>query len=171
MCRQRREGRFLRDDRRRPRSTDVEGLKPGTLHGWKKNELHVGQPLRFRRSFHDDDETAHEHFIALVNANLDAAPQKTERDHDDKIKGVDEPVSPVSLVAQDEVSTVGPVHFDSETKDGEIAVSVALPEEPTRMFFKIVRARSLKKHSSQSRLETSATAEGKDEPLVTCRKT
>ena len=70
---------------------------------------------------------------ALVTANLDAAPQEAERDHDDKRRRVDEPVSPVSTVAQDEVSTLRSVHSDSETRDDKIAVSVALPEEPTGM--------------------------------------
>ena len=70
---------------------------------------------------------------APVNANLDAAPQVAERDHDDKRRRTDEPVSPVSKVAQDEVSSLSPVHFDSETRDDEIAVDVALPEEPTEM--------------------------------------
>ena len=51
---------------------------------------------------------------ALVNANFDAAPQEAERDHDDKRRRVDEPVSPDSTVAQDEVSTLSSVHFDSE---------------------------------------------------------
>ena len=46
---------------------------------------------------------------------------------------VDEPVSPVLTVAQDEVLASSPVHFDSETKNDEIAVDVALPEEPTGM--------------------------------------
>ena len=70
---------------------------------------------------------------APVNANLDAAPREAERDHNDKGRRVDELVSPVSTVAQDEVSTLSPVHFDSETRDDEIAVDVALPEEPTGM--------------------------------------
>ena len=70
---------------------------------------------------------------APCNANLDAAPQEAERDHDDKRRRIDEPVSPVSTVAQDEVSTLSPVHFDLETRDDEIAVDVALPEEPTGM--------------------------------------
>ena len=70
---------------------------------------------------------------ALVNANRDAAPQEAERDQNDKRRRVDEPVSPVFTVAQDEVSTLSPVHFDSETRDDEIAVDVALPEEPTGM--------------------------------------
>ena len=48
---------------------------------------------------------------ALINTNSDAAPREAERDHDDK----------------------SPVHFDSETKNDEIAVDVALPEEPTGM--------------------------------------
>ena len=40
-----------------------------------------------------------------VNASLDAAPQEAERDHDDKRRRrIDEPVSPVSPVAQDEVN-------------------------------------------------------------------
>ena len=47
----------------------------------------------------------------LINTNLDAAPREAERDHDDTRKGIDEPVSPVSTVAQDEVSTLSPVHF------------------------------------------------------------
>ena len=38
-----------------------------------------------------------------VNANLDAAPQEAERNHDDKRRRIDEPVSPVSTVAQDKV--------------------------------------------------------------------
>ena len=70
---------------------------------------------------------------APFNANLDAAPGEAERDHDDKRRRIDEPVSPVSTVALDEVSTSSPVHFDSETRDDEIAVDVALPEEPTGM--------------------------------------
>ena len=68
-----------------------------------------------------------------VNASPDAAPQEAERDHDDKRRRIDEPVSPVSTVAQDEVSTLGPVPFDSETRNDEIAVDVALLEEPTEM--------------------------------------
>ena len=70
---------------------------------------------------------------ALVNANLDAAPQEAERDQDDKRRRVDEPVSPVSTVAQGGVLTLSPVHLDSETRNDEIAVDVALPEEPTEM--------------------------------------
>ena len=45
---------------------------------------------------------------------------------------------------------LSPVHFDSETRDDEIVVDVALPEEPT--VKKAVGAGSRKKHSSQSRL-------------------
>ena len=70
---------------------------------------------------------------ALVSANLDTAPQEAESDHDDKRRRVDEPVSPVFTVARDEVLPSSPVHFVSETKDDEIAVDVALPEEPTGM--------------------------------------
>ena len=70
---------------------------------------------------------------ALVNANFDAALQEAERNHDDKRRRVDEPVSPVFTVAQDAVSTLSPVYFDSETRDGEIAVDVSLPGEPTGM--------------------------------------
>ena len=44
---------------------------------------------------------------------------------------VDEPVSAVSTVAQEEVSTLSPVPFDSETRNDEIAVDVPLLEEPT----------------------------------------
>ena len=111
---------------------------------------------------------------APVNANLDAAPQEAERDHDDKRRRIDEPVSPVSTVAQDEISTLSPVPFDSETRDDEIAVDVALPEEPTGMsgesvqgwiteeaFFKVSPGgQPVRQHKG-----------GKDEPLVTCRKT
>ena len=68
-----------------------------------------------------------------VNANLDATPQEAERDHDDKRRRIDEPVSPVSTVAPDEVSTLSPVPFDSETRIYEIAVDVPFPEEPTEM--------------------------------------
>ena len=70
---------------------------------------------------------------ALINTNSDAAPREAERDHDDKRRRVDEPVSPVFTVAQDEVSTLRPVHFDSETRDDESGVDVALPEEPAGM--------------------------------------
>ena len=58
---------------------------------------------------------------------------EAERDHDDKRRRVDELVSPVFTVAQDEVLASSPVHFDSETKNDEIAVDVALLEEPTGM--------------------------------------
>ena len=58
---------------------------------------------------------------------------KRQRDHDDKRRGIDELVSPVSTVAQDKVSTWSPVPFDSKTRSDEIAVDVALPEEPTEM--------------------------------------
>ena len=68
-----------------------------------------------------------------LNASPDAAPQEAERDHDDKRRRIDEPVSPVSTVAQDQVSTLSPVSFDSETRNDEIAVDVPLPEEPTEM--------------------------------------
>ena len=51
-----------------------------------------------------------------VNASTDATPQEAERNHDDKRRRIDEPVSPVSTVAQDEVSTLSPVRFDSETR-------------------------------------------------------
>ena len=68
-----------------------------------------------------------------VNASPDAAPQVAERDHDDKRRRIDEPVSPVSTVAQDEVSTLRSVPFDSETRNDEIAFDVALPEETTEM--------------------------------------
>ena len=68
-----------------------------------------------------------------VNASPDATPQEAERDHDDKRRQIDESVSPVSTVAQDEVSTLSPVPFDSETRNDEIAVDVPVPEEPTEM--------------------------------------
>ena len=65
-----------------------------------------------------------------VNASLDAAPQEAERDHDDKRRIIDEPVSPV---AQDEISTLSSVPSDSETRNDKIAVDVPLPEEQTEM--------------------------------------
>ena len=52
--------------------------------------------------------------VAPVNASSDAARHEAERDHDDKRRRIDEPVSPVSTAAQDEVSTLSPVPFDSE---------------------------------------------------------
>ena len=58
---------------------------------------------------------------------------KRQRDHDDKRRRIDEPVSPDSTVAQDEVPTLSPVPFDPETRNDEIAVDVALPEERTEM--------------------------------------
>ena len=85
-----------------------------------------------------------------VRASLDAAPQHAERDHDDKRSRIGQPVSPISTVAQDEVSTLSPVPFDSETRDDEIAVDVALLEEPTKMSGESGDAESRKKPSSQS---------------------
>ena len=64
---------------------------------------------------------------------IDATPREAERDHDDKRRRIDEPVSPVSTVAQDEVSTLSSVPFDSETRNDDVAVDVPLPEEPTEM--------------------------------------
>ena len=58
---------------------------------------------------------------------------KRQRDHDDKRRRIDELVSPVSTVAQDEVSTLSPVPFDSETRNDEIAVDVPLPGERPEM--------------------------------------
>ena len=106
-----------------------------------------------------------------VNASPDATPQEAERDHDDKRRRIDEPVSPVFTVAQDEVLASSPVHFDSETKNDEIAVDVPLPEEPTEMKWSRLDHRRSILHSL-AWCATSATAQGgKDEPLVTCRKT
>ena len=68
-----------------------------------------------------------------VDARPDATPQEAERDHDDKRRRIDEPVSPDSTVAQDEAPTLIPVPFDSKTRNDEIAVDVPLPEEPTEM--------------------------------------
>ena len=68
-----------------------------------------------------------------VDARPDATPQEAERNHDDKTRRIDEPVSPVSTVAQDEVPTMSPVPFDLESRNDEIAVNVPLPEEPTEM--------------------------------------
>ena len=109
-----------------------------------------------------------------VNASPDAAPQEAESNHDDKRRRIDEPVSPVSTVAQDEVSTLSPVPFDSETRNDEIAVNVPMPEEPTEMsgesgqgwiteeaFFTV----------SPGARQARQRKGGKDEPLVTCRKT
>ena len=69
--------------------------------------------------------------VAPVNASYDAARHEAERDHDDKRRRIDEPVSPVSTVAQDEVSTLSPCH--STRKRGMMAVDVPLSEEPAEM--------------------------------------
>ena len=69
----------------------------------------------------------------MIDTNSDAAPREAERDHDDKRRRIDELVSPVFTVAQCEVLASSPTHFDSETQNNEIAVDVALPEEPTGM--------------------------------------
>ena len=108
-----------------------------------------------------------------VNASPDATPQEAERDHDDKRRRIDEPVSPVFTVAQDELLASSPVHFDSETKNDEIAVDVPLPEEPTEMSGESGQGWSPEEaFFSLAWCATSATAQGgKDEPLVTCRKT
>ena len=88
---------------------------------------------------------------------------KRQRDHDDKRRRVDEPVSPVFTVAQDEVSTLSTVQFDSETRDNEIDR-------------KEWRKRSGLDHRSSilhsvAWWATTATAQGgKDEPFVTCRE-
>ena len=87
-----------------------------------------------------------------VNASPDAAPQEAERDHDDKRRRIDEPVLPVSTVAQDEVSTLSPVPFESETRNDEITVDVPLLEEPTEMSGESGQGWKQKKHASQSRL-------------------
>ena len=71
--------------------------------------------------------------VSAVNASTNTTRQEAEGDRDNKRRRVDEPGSPVSTVAQDEVSTSSPVPFDSETRNDEIAVDVPLPEEPTEM--------------------------------------
>ena len=109
---------------------------------------------------------------ALVNANFDAALQEAERNHDDKRRRVDEPVSPVFTVAQDAVSTLSPVYFDSETRDDEIAADVALLGEPTGVSGESGRGWITEEafFSSLAWWATNATAQGgKDGPLVTCR--
>ena len=71
--------------------------------------------------------------VSAVNASTNTTRQEAEGDRDNKRRRVDEPGSPVSTVAQDEVSTSSSVPFDSETRNDEIAVDVPLPEEPTEM--------------------------------------
>ena len=71
--------------------------------------------------------------VSPANASSDATRQEAERDHDDKRRRLDEPVSPVCAVAHDEVSTLNPVPYDSETRNDEVAVDVALPEETAEM--------------------------------------
>ena len=71
--------------------------------------------------------------VPPANTSPDTTQQEAEVDHDDKRRRIDEPVSPVSTVAQDEVSIFSPVPFDSETRNDQIAVDVPLPEEPTEM--------------------------------------
>ena len=78
-------------------------------------------------------ETSERKTRPVSPTNSDAAPREAKRDHDDTRRRVDELVSPVFTVAQDEVSASSPVHFDLETKNDETAVDVALPEEPTGM--------------------------------------
>ena len=70
--------------------------------------------------------------VPSTNAST-GTTQQAEGDHDDKRGRIDEPGSPVSAVAQDEVFTLSPVPFDSETRNDEIAVDVPLPEEPAEM--------------------------------------
>ena len=57
--------------------------------------------------------------VAPVNASTDTTRQEAERNRDDKRRRVHEPGSPISTVAQDEVSTLGLVPFDSETTNDE----------------------------------------------------
>ena len=71
--------------------------------------------------------------VSPVNANSNATRQEAERDHDDKRRRIDEPVSPVSTAAPDEVLTLSPVPFDSDTRNDEVAVDVPLPEERAEM--------------------------------------
>ena len=71
--------------------------------------------------------------VSPVNASSDATRQEAERDHDDKRRRVDEPESTVTTAAQDEVSTLSPVPFDSKTRNDEVAVDVPLPEETAEM--------------------------------------
>ena len=78
--------------------------------------------------------------------------KRQKRDHDDKRRRIDEPVSPVSTVAQDEVSTLSPVPFDSETRNDDTAVDVPLPEEPAEMSGESGQGWIKEEHSLQSRL-------------------
>ena len=71
--------------------------------------------------------------VSPVNAITDTTRQEAEGDRDDKRRRVDEPRSPISTVAQDEVSTLSPVPFDSEKRNDEVAVGVPLPEEPAEV--------------------------------------
>ena len=62
--------------------------------------------------------------VSPVNASTDTTRLEPVGDNDDKRRRVDEPGSPISTVAQEEVSRVSPVPFDSGTRNDEITVDV-----------------------------------------------
>ena len=67
------------------------------------------------------------------NATTDTARQETAGDHDDERRRVDQPETQLSPVVQTEAPVLNPVFFDMETRNGEIAADVPLPEEPAEM--------------------------------------
>ena len=87
--------------------------------------------------------------VSPVNASTDTTRQEAEGYRDDKRRRVDEPGSPVSTVAQDEVSTLSPVPVDPETRNDEIAVDVPLPEAPAEVSGENDQGWIQKKPSSQ----------------------
>ena len=68
-----------------------------------------------------------------ANKSPDTTQQETKEDHDDKRRRIDEPESTVPTTAQDEVLVRCSETFDLVTRDDEIAVDVALPEETVEM--------------------------------------
>ena len=68
-----------------------------------------------------------------ANTGPDTTQQETKEDHDDERRRIDEPESTVPTAAQDEVLVPSPETFDLVTRDDEIAVDVALPEETVEM--------------------------------------
>ena len=105
---------------------------------------------------------------------IETTQREAEEDHDDKRRRFDEPESTVLIVAQDEVLTLCPVTFDSDTRNDEVAVDVPLPEETVETGGEISQGWITEEAFFTVPLgaRQSATAQrGEDEPVVTCRKT
>ena len=81
-------------------------------------KLCVGQPLWFRRPFHDDDETAHEHVMEYMR-DLGERPQHEGDFPDEDITGQDEPPVDSPFVSRKNTATEpsSEEHMDVEPEE------------------------------------------------------